>query len=177
MCLVEIEALPHMHMHTHAQDMYSHAHYMLQLSYMSGMISAWVENDSYIKFFMLYLSQDLPVRPHSLQQLHHLINYTTPYIILLNLAHNKSVNTNFFQVPLGVLLHNENKLDEMGYIMDIFMKLVPQQPDEAIAVLPNGDVLEFDNTQFSKILLGGDQLTAARAYVKPKVHLQIDNKG
>ena len=47
--------------------------------------------------------------------------------------------------------------------MDRFMKLVPQQPDEAITVLPNGDVLEFDNTQFSKILLGGDQLTAARA--------------
>ena len=46
--------------------------------------------------------------------------------------------------------------------MDRFMKLVPQQPDEAITVLPNGDVLEFDNTQFSKILLGGDQLTAAR---------------
>ena len=66
-------------------------------------------------------------------------------------------------MPLGVLLHNENKLDEMGYIMDRFMKLVPQQPDEAIAVLPNGDVLEFDNIQFSKILLGGDQLTAARA--------------
>ena len=65
-------------------------------------------------------------------------------------------------MPLGVLLHNENKLDEMGYIME-FMKLVPQQPDEAIAVLPNGDVLEFDNTQFSKILLGGDQLTAAKA--------------
>ena len=66
-------------------------------------------------------------------------------------------------MSLRVLLHNENKLDEMGYIMDRFMKLVPQQPDEAIAVLPNGDMLEFDNTQFSKILLGGDQLTVARA--------------
>lgn len=51
----------------------------------------------------------------------------------------------------------------MGLIMDRFVKLVPQQPDDALAVLPNGDVLEFDNTQFAKILLGGDQLTAARA--------------
>ena len=44
----------------------------------------------------------------------------------------------------------------MALIMDTFVKLVPQQPDDAIAVLPIGDVVEFDNTRFAKILLGGD---------------------
>ena len=45
--------------------------------------------------------------------------------------------------------------------MDRFMKLVPQQPDKAIAVLPNGDVQEFD-------LLQG--LEGLKQYVEPKVH-------
>lgn len=47
----------------------------------------------------------------------------------------------YIQIPMGVLLCNENKLDEMG-----------------ITILPNGGVEEFDNTQYHSILFGGDQL-------------------
>ena len=66
------------------------------------------------------------------------------------------------QIPLGVQLHNENKLDEMGKILEHFMTLVPTLPADGHKVLPNGSILEFDNTQFSQVLIGGDQLTSAR---------------
>ena len=62
----------------------------------------------------------------------------------------------------GVLLHNENKLDEMGKILEHLMTFVPTLPSEGELTLPNGSRIEFDNTSFSKILLGGDQLTVAR---------------
>ena len=67
-----------------------------------------------------------------------------------------------FQIPLGVLLFNENMLGEMGHILEAYMSLVPTVPSEGQLVLPNGSSLEFDNTRFFKILLGGDQLTVAR---------------
>lgn len=66
------------------------------------------------------------------------------------------------QIPLGVLLHNENKLDEMSKILHHLMKFVPTLPKEGSATLPNGSKLEYDDTEFFKILFGGDQLTAAR---------------
>lgn len=59
-------------------------------------------------------------------------------------------------------MHNENKLDEMGKILDFYMKLVPTLKCEQHVSLPNGGVLDTDNTQFFSILFGGDQLTAAR---------------
>ncbi len=66
------------------------------------------------------------------------------------------------QIPLGVLLHNENKLDEMAKILARYMKLVPTVEVEGHLQLPNGSVLDFDDTRFFPILLGGDQLTIAR---------------
>lgn len=67
------------------------------------------------------------------------------------------------QVPLGILLHNENKLDEMSKILDHYMKFVPTVAGEKEVTLPNGtSVIKLDDTYFFKILLGGDQLTAAR---------------
>ena len=42
------------------------------------------------------------------------------------------------------------------------MTLVPTLPAEGKLVLGNGSTIDFDNTRFFKILLGGDQLTAAR---------------
>ena len=65
-------------------------------------------------------------------------------------------------MPLGVLLHDENKLDEMGKILDYYMKLVPALRCEQHVSLPNGGVIDTDNTQFFSILFGGDQLTVAR---------------
>lgn len=67
------------------------------------------------------------------------------------------------QVPLGILLYNENKLDEMAQILDHYMKLVPTVAMEGNLQLGNGDVLQFDDTRFFPILFGGDQLTVARA--------------
>ena len=68
----------------------------------------------------------------------------------------------YMQIPLGVLLHNENKLDEMGKILAHYMKLVPTVEAEGHLRLPNGSVIDFDDTRFSSILFGGDQLTVAR---------------
>ena len=61
-----------------------------------------------------------------------------------------------------MLLHNENKLDEMSLILDHYMKLVPTLPLEGHVTHPRGGVLEFDDTRFFPILFGGDQLTVAR---------------
>ena len=41
------------------------------------------------------------------------------------------------------------------------MTLVPTLPADGHKVLPNGSILEFDNTQFSQVFIGGDQLTTA----------------
>lgn len=72
-----------------------------------------------------------------------------------NLYHNA-------QVPLGVLLHDENKLDEMGKILDHYMKLVPTLKAEQHVSQSNGQVIDVDNTKFFSIHFGGDQLTVAR---------------
>lgn len=61
------------------------------------------------------------------------------------------------------MLLNENKLDEMSQIMERFHKYVPTQVRTGQHTLPNGATLSYDATAFHEILLGGDQLTAARA--------------
>ena len=66
------------------------------------------------------------------------------------------------QIPMGVLLHNENKLEEMSKILEHLMTFVPTLPKESEITLPNADTVTFDDTHFFKLLLGGDQLTAAR---------------
>lgn len=67
------------------------------------------------------------------------------------------------QVPLGVLLHNENKLDEMSEILTHYQTtLVPTLPVEGHHTLSNGSVIDFDDTRFHELLIGGDQLTVAR---------------
>ena len=57
---------------------------------------------------------------------------------------------------------NENKLDEMGKILEAYMSLVPTLESVQEIVLPNGSEIEVDNTQFHPILFGGDQLTVSR---------------
>lgn len=61
----------------------------------------------------------------------------------------------FVQVPLGVLLHNENKLDNLAKILSHYMKLVPTAEAEGHRQLPNGSIINFDVTQFFSILFGG----------------------
>lgn len=68
------------------------------------------------------------------------------------------------QVPLGVLLHNENKLDCMGKILTHYMKVVPTVEVKGHVQLPNGDILDFDDTRFFSVLFGGYQLTVVRVH-------------
>ena len=75
-----------------------------------------------------------------------------------------------YQVPLGVLLHNENKLDEMGKILEHYMTLVPSTTAVGHYSLPSGDDMEFDDTRFHQILFGGDQLTVARIRGTQGIH-------
>lgn len=67
-------------------------------------------------------------------------------------------------VPLGVLQRNENKVDEMCEIMDEIHKYVPSRHVTALFPLfHEEDDVEYDDEVFHKILLGGDQVTVARA--------------
>lgn len=50
----------------------------------------------------------------------------------------------------------------MCKILEHCVKFVPTRPAEGKYILPNGSILDFDDTRFFKILLGGDQLTVAR---------------
>lgn len=59
-------------------------------------------------------------------------------------------------------MFNENKLDEMSHILDHYMTLVPTVEMEGHHKLSNGSVLDFDDSRFFSVLLGGDQLTVAR---------------
>ena len=77
-------------------------------------------------------------------------------------VHSIPVNKSMSQVPLEVLLHNENKLDEMGKILEHYMTLVPTTTALGHYSLPSGDIMEFNNTRFHQILFGGDQLAVAR---------------
>ena len=65
---------------------------------------------------------------------------------------------NYCKIPVGVLLHYENKLDE---ILEHLMKFVPTVHEEKDIPIPGGSE-KIDDTIFHKLLLGGDQLTAAR---------------
>ena len=68
-----------------------------------------------------------------------------------------------FQVPLGILHHNENRVDEMSQIMDHIHQYVPSKSVYNSRTLSNGDVFDQNNQFFHRTLFGGDQLTVARA--------------
>lgn len=68
------------------------------------------------------------------------------------------------QVPLGVLLKNENKGDEMVEIMSHLHQYVPSFEYTRKVFLPSSnETTEVPEAVFHTILFGGDQLTAARA--------------
>ena len=67
-------------------------------------------------------------------------------------------------MPLGVLLLNENKGDEMIKIVNHMHQYVPiVEPTEDVLVPSISDVFEVVKTECHPVLLGGDQLTVARA--------------
>ena len=68
----------------------------------------------------------------------------------------------FFQIPLGVLLKDENKLDEMVDIMSHLHQYIPAQEFTEDVALPNtGGTVPVQKAVMHSILFGGDQLTAA----------------
>ena len=66
------------------------------------------------------------------------------------------------QVPLGVQLHDESRLDEMCAIMDGLHRYVPQVAVTR-SVMASGGVEQYSDCELSAVLFGGDQLTAAKA--------------
>lgn len=80
------------------------------------------------------------------------------------------------QVPLGVLMYNENKLDEVCKIMEVLHKYVPSTPTVTAVSLPCGETLEHRDANQHRILLGGDQLTAARARGAQAVRCSHDTR-
>lgn len=72
------------------------------------------------------------------------------------------ISNTYMQIPLGVMLCDENKLEEMGQILSKYMELVPSLSAVGHYILPNSSLLDFDDTRFFSILFGGDQLTVAR---------------
>lgn len=70
----------------------------------------------------------------------------------------------FMQVPLGVYLKNENKLDEMVSIMETLQQYVPHvRKTTTVQVHGSEEQETFHQDHFSHILFGGDQLTKVRA--------------
>ena len=63
-----------------------------------------------------------------------------------------------------MLLLDENKLEEMSEILKKYMELVPFRAAEGHFTLPNENIITFDDTQFWRVLFGGDQLTVARMH-------------
>ena len=76
------------------------------------------------------------------------------------------------KVPLGVLLKNENKADDMVEIMAHLHQYVPAVEYKSTVFIPStGETVEVQNATMCKVLLGGDQLTVARARGAQKAKL------
>lgn len=68
-----------------------------------------------------------------------------------------------FQIPLGVMQHNENKIDEMCSAMDELHVYVPTKKVVMEKSSISGQVVNKEDYKFCRTLIGGDQLTIARA--------------
>ena len=64
---------------------------------------------------------------------------------------------------MGVIKKCESKVDEMFSILEELHHYVPTDKVTLNLTLPNGESRPLDSESFHRILLGGDQLTAARA--------------
>ncbi len=67
-------------------------------------------------------------------------------------------------MPLGILLKNENKGSEMVEIMTNLQHYVPLVEYSEDHFIPSlGEAVQVPKASFHRVLVGGDQLTAARA--------------
>ena len=68
------------------------------------------------------------------------------------------------QVPLGIILKNENKGSEMGDILSHLHQYVPLKEFTRQVYIPSlNDSVDCQTAAIHRILFGGDQLTAACA--------------
>lgn len=68
------------------------------------------------------------------------------------------------QVPLGVILKNENRGDDMVEILSHMHRYVPVvQYTKSVRVPITGEEVQVSQASLHQILFGGDQLTSARA--------------
>lgn len=65
-------------------------------------------------------------------------------------------------MPLGVLDKNENKGDEMADILSHLHQYVPSVPFQCQVQHASGEVFTEHRSSMHRIIVGGDQLTAAR---------------
>lgn len=68
----------------------------------------------------------------------------------------------FVQVPLGVIMKNENKLDQMCLILDELQQYCPTLSEEVDVTLPDGQIMTHKQVKVYEVGFGGDQLTCAR---------------
>ena len=75
---------------------------------------------------------------------------------------------------MGIILQNEDTNDGMAGILTQLHQYVPQFAYLEERHVSNGDVEKVEKATMHQILLGGDQLTAARAWssVKGKLNSQ-----
>ena len=89
------------------------------------------------------------------------------------------VQVHALQVPLGVFLKDENKLDEMVDILDDLHKNVPTvRTTQDVKVTSTGETTQtktIHTDHFNHILLGGDQLTVARIRGCHRMHTNTHN--
>ena len=77
----------------------------------------------------------------------------------------KNISINYgLQVPLGILMKNENVAAEMVDILVSLHQYVPQVEIDSIVQVPGcSDRDSVKGQTLHKVLLGGDQLTVVRA--------------
>jgi L1 cell adhesion molecule like protein len=68
-----------------------------------------------------------------------------------------------YQVPLGIILKNENTTEGMVHILGELHRYVPTKPYKEDYTTTGGEVIQIPKAAIHPVLFGGDQLTAARA--------------
>lgn len=81
------------------------------------------------------------------------------------------------QIPLGVLPKNEMKYEDMIDIIEHLQRYVPSKQVQREMSVPGSDeVVTVEDEEFATTLMGGDQLTVARARGSQLIRSNSGNK-
>lgn len=89
-------------------------------------------------------------------------------------AHDMSLSFHFTQVPLGIQLKNELKHEDMISIMLSLHDYVPTTCHQEEFKISTGDSVTLQKHSFHKVMLGGDQLTTARARGSQRIRMNSE---